>query len=406
MRKMIFIFTAMLCFSQGSQALVEDSSFLQPASEKSVFHSSLKDAVPSKVVVDFNEVVYVLTNKGVGRIFQNKVIKDLRYRPLQNSIPKDIAIQDGTGFLYYLYDDVLLTNEEAGEIHFTLPKGHFSSFLISKNKTVLLNGDEKTMILENGKWVELSRPSIGFTNIYIDKGVFFAINKDAVYVIKNKKFEVLHQSKGLQALGFKGNEIVVGTANGYYGINRADGKKTVELKTKIPIQDISFLASLNNKIWAATPQGAFMDRGNGGYDYYASKRWLLEDKIIGVTKGNNGEIYFLSKNGVSKISPKKYTYHSKATAFQDKIRQRHIRYGLLAELRLASPGDLTTAELVDTDNDGLWSSFYLGSQAFRYAVTGEKIARDYTWETFAAYERLISINPLKGFPSRTYERKG
>ena len=70
------------------------------------------------------------------------------------------------------------------------------------------------------------------------------------------------------------------------------------------------------------------------------------------------------------------------------------------------PGDLSTAEMVDTDNDGLWSSFYLGSQAFRYAVTKDAEAKQYVWESFSAYERLISINQLKGFPSRTFERKG
>ena len=70
------------------------------------------------------------------------------------------------------------------------------------------------------------------------------------------------------------------------------------------------------------------------------------------------------------------------------------------------PGDLSTAEMVDTDNDGLWSSFYLGSEAFRYAVTKDPEAKRYAWECFEAYERLISINQFKGFPSRTFERKG
>jgi len=75
-------------------------------------------------------------------------------------------------------------------------------------------------------------------------------------------------------------------------------------------------------------------------------------------------------------------------------------------VRMKTPGDLSTAEMIDTDNDGLWSSFYLGSLAFRYAVTKDPLAKRYAWETFSAYERLVSINQLKGFPSRTFERKG
>ena len=67
---------------------------------------------------------------------------------------------------------------------------------------------------------------------------------------------------------------------------------------------------------------------------------------------------------------------------------------------------ITTAVAVDNDNDGLWTSLYLGSQAFRYATTGEEIARRYVWESFESYERLLTVNPLKGFPSRTFERRG
>ena len=67
---------------------------------------------------------------------------------------------------------------------------------------------------------------------------------------------------------------------------------------------------------------------------------------------------------------------------------------------------MSTARMVDTDNDGLWTAFYLGSQAFRYAVTKEKEAKRYAWEAFEAFERLLSINQLKGFPSRTFERAG
>ncbi len=78
----------------------------------------------------------------------------------------------------------------------------------------------------------------------------------------------------------------------------------------------------------------------------------------------------------------------------------------MCEISYGTPGDLRTAVAVDNDNDGLWTSLWLGSQAFRYAVTGEAIARRYVWESFESYERLLTVNPLKGFPSRTFERRG
>jgi hypothetical protein len=119
-----------------------------------------------------------------------------------------------------------------------------------------------------------------------------------------------------------------------------------------------------------------------------------------------GNIYLLSPTGLSKIEFVATTMAAKAAKIQDDIRKYHLRYGFVCEIDYGKPGDLTTAHTTDNDNDGLWTTLYLGSQAFRYATTGEEVAKRYAWESFEAFERLLSVNPLKGFPSRTFERKG
>ncbi len=144
----------------------------------------------------------------------------------------------------------------------------------------------------------------------------------------------------------------------------------------------------------------------GTYRYYASRRWLNEDKVTAIASDSKGNVYLLTPTGLNKIDFIDETLARKATLFQDNIRQRHIRYGFISNVTMEKPGDLSTAKMTDTDNDGLWSAFYLGSQAFRYAVTKDKEAKRYAWEAFEAFERIISINPLKGFPARTFERKG
>lgn len=406
MRNSIIVIFLFFCFHSPAWSAAGDTTFIQPFSEKSVLHPSLQGAILKKVAVDFNNTVYVLTDKGVGRIFNNQIIKDLRFRPLQDRIPEDISIQEGTGFLYYLFNGVLLSNEQSGTPYFELPAGAYSSFQVSRNGEILLKGKERITHFKEGKWHEVDLPEKDFQNIYVNNNIFYGLSPDALYILKDEKFSILHRGKNLQALTFVRDEIIIGTSDGIYPIDKKTGKGLSPLKTSVPIPDIRLLSVVNGRLWAGTPHGTFMEKENGRYDYYASKRWLLEDSITGLANGNNGDIYFLSKSGVSRISFKTYSYHAKADLFQEKIRDRHIRYGLLAEVRMKVPGDLTSAEMVDTDNDGLWSSFYLGSQAFRYAVTGEEIAREYAWETFSAYERLVSINPLKGFPSRTFERKG
>jgi hypothetical protein len=120
----------------------------------------------------------------------------------------------------------------------------------------------------------------------------------------------------------------------------------------------------------------------------------------------SGNIYLLTPTGLNKIEFVPTTLASKAKKIEDDIRKYHLRYGFVCEIDYKKPGDLTTAITTDNDNDGLWTTFYLGSQAFRYATTGEAIAARYAWESFEAFERLLTIHSLKGFPARTFERKG
>ena len=97
---------------------------------------------------------------------------------------------------------------------------------------------------------------------------------------------------------------------------------------------------------------------------------------------------------------------AKADWYDRKLRQRHIRFGFTGERRLTVPGDVTSSEMIDTDNDGGWTSYYLASQAYRFAVTGEEAAHRQAWESFGALERLRTITPIPGFFARTYERLG
>lgn len=405
MRKLL-CFTLLLAGYLAGQGSPADSVFYQPVSVQYVFHESLAGASTKKVVVDYNGVVYVLTDKGVGRVFEKKIIKDMLYRPLQDRIPNDIAVQSGTGFLYYLYDDVILSNARAGTISIPVPSTDFTSLSVLENGSVLLAAKNKAVIYQAGKWKNISLPDEGIVNIYSDQNRFYILTDKAVYRVKGEKSETLHKGENLRTMDIRNNDIAIGTSMGYYTIDKNSGKIINPVKTKIPIQAVGYLLTVDNQLWTGSDHGAFMEKPDGRFDYYASRRWLLEDKITGMAKGRAGEIYFLNPTGLSEISFQPESYHEKAVYYQNKIRQRHIRYGFIAELRLKTPGDLNTAEMIDTDNDGLWSSFYLGSQAFRYAVTKEEIAREHAWETFEAYERLISINPLKGFPSRTFERTG
>jgi len=100
------------------------------------------------------------------------------------------------------------------------------------------------------------------------------------------------------------------------------------------------------------------------------------------------------------------TLHEKAMYYEQQVRSRHIRNGFNASLDNMEKGNIGTGYLADSDNDGLWTSMYLGGEVYRYAVTKDPEALQNCREAFEAMERLYSINPVKGFPSRSYERSG
>ncbi|HEY9262636.1 hypothetical protein [Chitinophaga sp.] len=372
---------------------------------------SVKYHVPAglqllKVITDYNDNVQVLTSQGFYRLSGNDLVRDLRFRPLAQKIPVDVTTRETSGHLYYLYADKCLTNGYAGVPYINLPLNKYNRVAVDATGRMLLSGNNALAIGNNGKLQELPLIGEGVQSMAANAGEFFILSAKAVYRFDGTKFVPLHAVNGATAMAFNDNDIILATTHGYYGINRRTGDTSLSLQVRVPVPDIRELLVVNGHIWAGTPEGAFMKTDSGTYRYFASRRWLDQDAVKSMAADSKGDVYILTATGLNKIAFIQQTLAQKAAYFERKIRERHIRYGFIANLQLNPPGDVGSAEMADTDNDGLWSSFYLGSQAFRYAVTHEPMAKRYAWEAFEAFERILSINQLTGFPSRTFERKG
>ncbi|MCD6596944.1 MAG: hypothetical protein J7L04_04615, partial [Bacteroidales bacterium] len=138
------IFLITFLFSTSLIAQVLDVPFRQATSVKYKLSNELKDAKLNKVVVDYNDIVYVLTDKGLYRdYYEDEISKDLFYRLLSDKIPVDITIQEGTGYLYYLYTDEFLTNAHAGTIYEYFPENNYQRILVNSDDQVLLIGNKK-----------------------------------------------------------------------------------------------------------------------------------------------------------------------------------------------------------------------------------------------------------------------
>ena len=383
-----------------------DSTFRQAVSVKYSLSDALAGAKLRKVVVDDDHRVYVLSDRGLLRVIDHQLVKDLSYRPLADRIPLDICRQEESGDLYYLYPDQFLTNARAGLPYGQLPASTFDRLAVNRRGDVLLAGAQSLALFSDGGLTTLPSPEGHVLDMQAHNGQFYVLTAQQLLRLEGEQLVSLHASSAMSSMAISHEDMLLGTAEGYFGISLADGSTTVERRTQVPVPHITQLTTTEAGLWAATPQGAFLRKHDGDFRYYASRRWLDQDNVIDLADDRRGNMYLLTPTGLSQVRWKELTLADKAAYFEEKIRQRHLRYGFIAELRLKTPGDITSGEMVDTDNDGLWTAFYLGSQVFRYAVTGEEKAYRNAWESFEAYERLLSINQLTGFPSRTFERKG
>jgi hypothetical protein len=386
---------------------VKDGAFLQDSSVKFQTAPELAGARFRKVVVDRDGVVFVLTDKGVARLFENTLALDHSFRPLNGLHALDIALYQGD--VYYLFEDRFLSNGSAGEPLGMLPKGNYSTLAVGDQSTALLMSEGKVQRWFAGKLGPVEGvPGEPAPVILTHRNEFFLAGSNGVYRVFGNRAKLFAPTPSpVTAMAIRGVELVAGTTNGFLGVSVNDASVVTPLQTRVPCARITAMdCDYPGDLWVGSEQGVYRVPKTGQVSYYASKRWLNDDKVIDLQRGPDGDVYVLTAAGLCKINFEVMTLQEKAAFYDRKVRQRHNRYGFAAELRLSRPGDITSAEMIDTDNDGSWSNYYMASQAFRYAATGDSEARSNAWQTFRAMERLERMPGLKGFPARTFERKG
>jgi hypothetical protein len=164
-------------------------------------------------------------------------------------------------------------------------------------------------------------------------------------------------------------------------------------------------------IWVGTRHGLFMlDLLREGIDhYFAGQRWLPDDHVTAIGLDLSGKarvVWVETPKGFSRIEYRLMTLAEKSKEFVERIRARHVRWGLTADSELRVRGDLSTNQMRSTDNDGLWTAIYVAAECFRYRVTGQADARANAQQGMRAILRLEEITGIPGFPARSFIRKG
>ncbi|QRR02339.1 hypothetical protein [Dyadobacter sandarakinus] len=394
------------------QPVHSDKPFWQDYSIK--FYADTTKTSLLEVAADRNGVIQMLAAEGLqntrdGRFqYPGTVGADNQYRFM-----KDKKITNLTSYndqLIYLTDQAVISNAWAGSLfcHHHLKGANLFAgsrdftFLVSDGKALQLVRDSKTL------WSG-SIPDDAIVGLLGSTSAadFWILGKNALYLFTtaNQKLSKVLSGSNFTAFDQLDQSIYIGTTDGFlvFDILKKQGGNLMQ---KLPVTKITAVRNVGGKMWFGTNEGAFALRTDGRFDYYYGERWLPGNAVLDIEKGPANSVLVLTSKGLGQICFQKMTLSEKAARMEQQVRARHIRNGFNATVVNMEHGKIGTGFLEDSDNDGLWTSMYLGGEIFRYAVTREPEALQNCRESLDALERLYSINPVPGFPARSFERSG
>ena len=387
----------------------EDRPFTQDFSEKVPLERSLHDTRLLKVRADRNGCVLILSDKGLLQVSRDRLRPDRLHRPLANMQIRDMETHQGQ--FVYLTDRQVLGNAWAGRFLVDHNMPDASLLAMGENFQFLLAADRNAAHFGPQGQSHTATMSAAVREATFDQARrrFLLLAGNTLSCLEpGTSASPTFQHDGLACMAWadENRALLLGTRNGYLRLDPASLEPLSPIETKLPCADIRCVREIDGKIWFGTPRGAFALGRNGQIDYYASRRWLVDDSVIDIAPGPDESVLILSRRGLSIIHFKEMTLAEKAAHFDRLTRRRHIRYGFNSALVMTEPGDLSTGTLIDQDNDGLWTAMYLAGELFRYAVTKSDEALRNCYESFEGLERLTEITPMAGFPARAIERAG
>jgi len=181
--------------------------------------------------------------------------------------------------------------------------------------------------------------------------------------------------------------------------------------TPLPVGGVTALAQASDHAtWLGTTQGLMrLDTTGPAADrvqYLAGRRYLPDDQVLQLVPDSQAGVWVRTRTGAAHIELRPMTLAQKADLFEERIRARHDRYGLVADCALTRAGDVSSFRMTDNDNDGLWTSIYAAAECFRFAVTKSSAAAASARKAIEAMLFLEEVAGRRGFPARSYIRKG
>lgn len=369
-----------------------------------------------RVAADRNGVIQVLSSAGLMKpdggafLYPGVLVPDLSYRPMADKKITGLGVYENQ--FVYLDNTAVLSNAWAGRLFSRHNNPSTQLFAGADDFMFLVSDGRNLRYIRESELLWEGDAGDNTLDIRYSKagGNFWILTGSSLKTFSpaTRQMDQIAAGEGFTSFALMpGNsKVLIGTADGYYTYNIPEKKQEGEINRRLPCNEITVIREISGNIWFGSPMGAFMLREDGKFNYYNGERWLPGDQVTDIAPGPENSVLILTTKGLAQIHFKEMTLEEKAMYFESQVRLRHIRHGFNAGLEGMKNGNLATGFLKDSDNDGLWTAMYLGSQVFRYAVTRSDEALQNCAESLDAMERLYSINPVQGFPSRSFERRG
>ena len=197
----------------------------------------------------------------------------------------------------------------------------------------------------------------------------------------------------------RSGHIWVGTDKGVFISNGEDWWQKLDGHDGVPFEKINCLhLAPGGDVWAGTPEGAWRLR-DGRFRYFWGRRWLPDNAVQAIWTDASGRAWIETKTGVACIEDRPATLAEKAAHYDRIIQERHNRRGYIAAIDLDRPGDGSNGAHFDvSDNDGLWTSLYVGAMAMRFAATKAPAAREQARKSMNALARPRTTLGHSWFP--------
>ncbi len=198
----------------------------------------------------------------------------------------------------------------------------------------------------------------------------------------------------------EGAEILLSTPYSVGCISETGNHWVLRAADGLPYGPVKVIAPADGCLWFGTDKGAI--KKDSCWRYYNGKRWLPDNKVNDILPVDSRTVWIATPNGISQIRQVEMTLEQKADTIGRIAELRHNRRGLMNHSKLKIPGDLSSSQMENEDNDGLWTACYLAAQCFRYGATKSDNAREIAVRTFEALERLETVTGISGYPARSY----